>query len=156
MTVHDLPAVNAVLNGTSSVLLFTAYIFIKLKKVTAHAYLIISALVTSTAFLACYLTYHYFVGATYVDQRFPLVPHALRTTYKLILFPHLTLAIVMLPLIARSLYLAYHRRWEKHRKISPWSFWIWLYVSVTGVIIYWMLYHLFPGMQQAAVAGVTP
>lgn len=156
MTVHDLPAINAALNSTSSILLLTAYIFIKLRKVRLHATFIISALVTSTAFLACYLVYHSFVGATYVDQRFPQVPHSLRTIYKWILFPHLTLAIFMLPLIARSLYLAYHRRWESHRKISPWSFWIWLYVSVTGVIIYWMLYHLFPGMQQSAVAGVTP
>jgi uncharacterized membrane protein YozB (DUF420 family) len=89
-----------------------------------------------------------------VDKDFPQVSHGLRLTYKLILFPHLTLAIVMLPLIARSLYLAYRRNWEKHRKIAPASFFIWLYVSITGVIIYWMLYHLFPGIQQSALATI--
>lgn len=147
MTIHDLPKINATLNASSAVLLMAAYICIKLRKVRAHAWLIICAVLTSGAFLTGYLIYHAHVGATYVDQRFPDVPLYLRRIYKLILFPHLTLAIVMLPLIARSLYLAYHRRWTQHRRISPWSFWIWLYVSVTGVIIYWMLYHLFPGIQ---------
>jgi putative membrane protein len=155
VTVHDLPAINATLNGTSSVLLLAAYVCIKAKKVRAHAWLILSALLASSLFLTGYLIYHAHVGATYVDVRFPNVPAALRLTYKLILFPHLTLAMVMLPFIGRSLYLAYHRQWVKHRRISPWSFWIWLYVSVTGVIIYWMLYHLFPGMQGAAVAGAS-
>lgn len=147
MTIHDLPALNAILNGTSSMLLLAAYIAIKLKKVRAHAWLILAALLMSSLFLAGYLTYHAYTGTTRVDVVFPNVSRALRTTYKLILFPHLTLAMVMLPLIGRSLYFAYRRNWAKHRRLSPWSFWIWLYVSVTGVIIYWMLYHLFPGIQ---------
>ena len=155
MSIHDLPAFNAICNGTSSVLLFAAYISIKLNKVRVHAWLIIFALLMSALFLSGYLTYHAHAGTTRVDTTFPNVSSALRTTYKLILFPHLTLAMVMLPLIGRSLQLAYLRSWEKHRKIAPWSFWIWLYVSVTGVIIYWMLYHLFPGIQGSANAGAV-
>ena len=109
----------------------------------------------SAIFLTGYLTYHAQVGTTRVDVAFPNVSHALRLTYKLILFPHLTLAMVMLPLIARSLYLAYRREWERHRRISPWSFFVWLYVSITGVIIYAMLYHWFPGIQSSSIAGVS-
>jgi uncharacterized membrane protein YozB (DUF420 family) len=154
VTIQDLPALNATLNSASSLLLVAAFVSIKLKKIRVHAWLIISALLFSTAFLACYLIYHAYEGGHLVDRDFPQVSRRLRLTYKLILFPHLTLAIVMLPLIARSLYLAYQRNWEKHRKIAPASFFIWLYVSVTGVIIYWMLYHLFPGIQGSVAAAM--
>jgi len=154
VTIHDLPAVNAALNTASSLLLIAAFVCIKVKKVRAHAWLIVSALAVSSAFLACYLIYHAYEGGHVVDKDFPQVSHGLRLTYKLILFPHLTLAMVMLPLIARSLWLAYRRDWARHRKIAPPSFFIWLYVSVTGVIIYWMLYHLFPGIQGSAVAVI--
>src|SRR5437764_6867009 len=89
VSIHDLPAFNAVCNGTSSVLLLAAYISIKLNKVRMHAWLIIFALVMSALFLTGYLTYHAHVGPTHVDTTFPNVSRALRTTYKLILFPHL-------------------------------------------------------------------
>jgi uncharacterized membrane protein YozB (DUF420 family) len=151
VTYEVLPPINAVLNGTSAVLLVIAYVMIKRGNYRAHAYFILSALVTSTAFLTCYLIYHAHARTTHVDVRFPDVPLALRETYKwVLLLPHTLLAIVMLPMIFTSLTVAYRRRWATHRKFSPWTMWIWLYVSVTGVIIYWMLYHLFPGMQSAA------
>src|SRR5204862_7570035 len=104
------------------------------------------------AFLTCYLIYHAHVMTTKVDDVFPHVPPVLRSIYKWpLLLPHTLLAIGMLPLIGISLYNAYHRRWHVHRRFGPWTFGIWLYVSVTGVIIYWLLYHLFPAMERAAI-----
>jgi uncharacterized membrane protein YozB (DUF420 family) len=151
VTIHDLPKVNATLNATSAVLLVAAYICIKNKKVRPHAWLMISAVCTSAAFLAGYLTYHAHVGVTRVADAFPAVPNWLRDVYLfVVLLPHTLLAAVMVPMIATSLVLAYRRKWATHRRVSPWSFWIWLYVSVSGVIIYWMLYHLFPGIQRGA------
>jgi uncharacterized membrane protein YozB (DUF420 family) len=153
VTIHDLPKINATLNATSAVLLLAAYLCIKARKVRAHAWLIISAVVTSSAFLTCYLIYHAHVGVTRVADQFPAVPGWLRNVYLfVILLPHTILAAVMVPMIVTSLVLAYRRKWATHRRVSPWSFWMWLYVSVTGVIIYWMLYHLFPGIQQGGVA----
>ena len=157
MSIQDLPALNAFLNGTSAVLLVIAFALIKAKKVRQHAYLIIAAVITSTAFLTGYLIYHAHVGTTRVSVAFPAVPGWLRFVYLwIILLPHTLLAAVMVPFIVASLILAWRRKWETHRKVAPWSFWMWLYVSVTGVIIYWMLYHLFPGIQQSAIAGVNP
>jgi uncharacterized membrane protein YozB (DUF420 family) len=157
MTVHDLPVVNATLNGTSAVLLLAAYASIKMRKVKQHAYLIIACVITSTAFLTCYLIYHAHVPTKSVKSLYPAVPGWLYNFYLwVILLPHTLLAMFMLPLIAMSLYFASKRKWATHRRIAPWTFGIWLYVSITGVIIYWMLYHLFPGMQPSSIAGVNP
>jgi uncharacterized membrane protein YozB (DUF420 family) len=157
VTIQDLPALNAFLNGSSAVLLLVAFVLIKAKKVRQHAYFIIAAVVTSAAFLTCYLIYHAHAGATRVSVAFPAVPSWLRFTYLwIILLPHTLLAAVMVPFIVTSLVLAGRRNWTKHRKIAPATFFMWLYVSVTGVIIYWMLYHLFPGIQGSAIAGVNP
>jgi uncharacterized membrane protein YozB (DUF420 family) len=151
-----LPPINAILNGTSAALLIAAYVLIKRRRYHAHAYLVLSALVTSTTFLAGYLIYHAHAGTTPVKEKFPDVPAALRGVYLwIILLPHTLLAVVMLPMIAVSLTVAYRRRWQTHRRFSPWTMFVWLYVSVTGVIIYWMLYHLFPGMQSAAQRVAT-
>jgi uncharacterized membrane protein YozB (DUF420 family) len=156
VTVHDLPVVNAILNGSSAVLLVAAYISIKLRRIRFHGYLISAAVLTSTAFLTCYLIYHAHVPTKSAHSLYPAVPNWLYHVYIwIILLPHTLLAVGMLPLIALSLWFAYKRRWQSHRRLSPYSFWIWLYVSVTGVIIYWMLYHLFPGMQQSTVVGVS-
>jgi uncharacterized membrane protein YozB (DUF420 family) len=141
VTIHDFPPLNATLNGTSAVLLTAGFIFIKLKKIRAHQWCMIAAVITSTAFLACYLTYHYVAG----EKSSGLKPSTLRTVYYSILFPHLILAVVMLPLIFLTFLRAYRQQWDKHRKIAVIAFPIWLYVSVTGVIIYWMLYHYIPG-----------
>jgi uncharacterized membrane protein YozB (DUF420 family) len=140
VTFHDLPAVNATLNGASTILLLSGFVLIKQKNVRAHTWCMISAVVTSTLFLACYLTYHYVAG----EKSSGLKPGTLRTVYYWILFPHLILSLVMLPMIFTTLYRAYRKDWPRHRKIAVWTFPIWLYVSVTGVIIYWMLYHYIP------------
>ncbi len=142
MTVHDLPVVNASLNGSSAIILVAAYVCIKLKNVKAHAALMIGAVCTSAVFLGCYVVYHCYVPPKSIG----LPPSALKTAYLIMLASHVILAIVMLPMIYVTLWRAYHRQWEKHRRIAPPTFWIWFYVSVTGVLVYWFLYHIAPGM----------
>ncbi|HET6247597.1 MAG TPA: DUF420 domain-containing protein [Tepidisphaeraceae bacterium] len=140
---HHLPLVNASLNGTSAALLLLAFFAIKQRKFTIHATLMISAFITSTVFLACYLLYHgiklyHHQGVT------PFPPGRYHSTYMAILLSHSFLAVVILPLIFASFYLAWKRRWLLHHKVSSVTFPLWLYVSVTGVVVYWMLYHLAP------------
>lgn len=137
-----LAAINASLNGTSALLLVVAYVFVKRKNYRAHGYLMVSAFIVSTVFLCFYLTSHYKYG----ERSSGLPPSTLRTVYLLILLPHIVLAVGMLPMIAMTFYRAYRRDWLRHRRIARPTFWIWLYVSVTGVIVYWMLYHLFPSL----------
>lgn len=137
-----LAAINASLNGTSAMLLIVAYVFVKRRNFRAHGYLMVSAVIVSTVFLGFYLTSHYKYG----ERSSGLPPGALRTIYLLILLPHIALAMGMLPMIAMTLWRAYQRDWVRHRRIARPTFWIWLYVSVTGVIVYWMLYHLFPSL----------
>lgn len=141
MTATTLPVVNATLNATACALLVVGYIFIKRRQYAAHAYMMCSAFVVSMAFLTCYLIYHYLYG----DKSSGLPPGLLRNFYLfVILLPHVLLATIVVPMILRTLFLAYRRNWVAHPRIARPTFWVWLYVSVTGVIIYWMLYHLFP------------
>jgi protein SCO1/2/putative membrane protein len=143
VSVELFPPLNATLNGLSAILLVTAYLLIRRGHWRAHAYMMVSALLTSSAFLVCYLIYHTIVGEKSTKQMG--LPPWLHFTYVwIILFPHLLLAVAMLPMIFITLRRAYRRQWDLHRKIARPTFWIWLYVSVTGVVIYWMLYHLFP------------
>jgi uncharacterized membrane protein YozB (DUF420 family) len=142
VTVHDLPVVNASLNGASAVLLGAGYICIKLRKVKAHATLMISAVVTSAVFLGCYIVYHLSVRPKSID----LPPGQLKTAYFVLLASHVILAIGMLPMIYLTLWRAAHRQWKQHLAIAPPTFWIWFYVSVTGVMVYWFLYHLAPSL----------
>jgi uncharacterized membrane protein YozB (DUF420 family) len=148
LSIADLPAINAGLNSASTLLLIAAYVCIRGKRVRPHAYLMISALVTSAGFLALYLYYHFHVGEV-STKGMTYLPRWLRGLYLAILFPHLILATGMLPMIVMTLIRAYQRNWVKHRRIARPTFWIWLYVSVTGVVIYWMLYHLFPMMKPS-------
>jgi uncharacterized membrane protein YozB (DUF420 family) len=142
VTVHDLPVVNATLNGISAILLAAGFICIKLRKVRAHATLMISAVVTSAVFLTCYIIYHVSVPPKSIG-----LPHGpLRTAYLIFLASHVLLAIGMLPLIFITLLRAYQREWKKHLAIAPPTFWIWFYVSVTGVMVYIFLYHIAPAM----------
>ena len=148
LTVHDLPAVNASLNGLATVLLVAAYVVVKRRRVSPsavwyHGALMIGAVAVSAAFLASYLVYHYHAG----EKTSGLKPGTLRTVYFAILIPHIILAAVMVPMILLTLWRASRRQWERHRRIARPTFWIWLYVSVSGVVIYWMLYHLFPTMR---------
>lgn len=140
---HTLPVVNASLNSLSALFLLAAFIMIKRRNVVAHATLIIFAVVTSTAFLTCYVLYHTLKSMHgEVLTRFP--PGPWHPWYMALLWPHLILAIVMLPLICTSLWLAWKRNWKMHRKVASVTFPLWFYVSVTGVMVYFMLYHLAP------------
>lgn len=134
-----LPHLNAFLNGTSAILLFTGYTFIRSRNVIAHRACQIAALVVSLLFLASYLTYHYNHGAT----RF-LGEGLVRPVYFTILTSHTILAIVIVPLVILTFYRAFRGDFLRHRRIARITLPLWLYVSVTGVIVYLMLYHLYP------------
>ena len=139
---ETLALVNASLNGTSAVLLVSAYVLIKRRRIIPHVYLMLAAVVTSAVFLVFYLTSYYKYG----DKTSGLQAGPLRTVYFVILVPHVLLAMAMLPMIGMTIWRAYRRQWDRHRRLARPTFWIWLYVSVTGVIIYAMLYHLFPAV----------
>jgi putative membrane protein len=134
---HQLPTLNAVLNGTSAVLLLVGHRFIRRREITAHRTCMLAAFGTSTLFLVSYLTYHYQVGSI----RFPGTGW-LRGVYLTILASHTLLAALVPPLAIVTLSRAMAGRIDEHRRIARWALPIWLYVSVTGVIVYWMLYHL--------------
>ena len=132
------PTLNAVLNGTSAVLLTAGYRFIRRKQVTQHRICMGSAVITSSVFLASYLYYHLHVGSV----RFQGTGW-LRPVYFTILISHTLLAVSLLVLVPITLARALRERFDRHRAIARWTWPIWMYVSVTGVVIYLMLYHLF-------------
>jgi uncharacterized membrane protein YozB (DUF420 family) len=139
--VTQLPAVNATLNAASGVLLLLGYRAIRALKIDRHRKLMLSAAATSTLFLVCYLVYHAAVGSVRFTGQGPV-----RTVYFAILLTHTVLAAAIVPMVLRTLYLGLKRRDEKHRRLARWTFPIWVYVSVTGVVIYLMLYQLYdPG-----------
>jgi uncharacterized membrane protein YozB (DUF420 family) len=138
--VHPLATTNAVLNAVATVLLIAGWSFIKRGKVRAHRAAMMSAFAVSTVFLACYLTYHALVG--HVPFR---GEGGVRTVYFAILITHIILAVFVPILALRMFFLAWKGRWDAHRRLGKITMPIWLYVSVTGVVIYAMLYHLFPG-----------
>lgn len=139
ITVSELPAVNASLNATSAVLLCLGYYFIRHKQQTAHKACMLGAFGVSTLFLVCYVIYHLNHGAT----KFP-GQGAVRYVYFFILITHTILATVIVPMILTTLYRALRGQFEKHKRIARWTWPLWVYVSVTGVVVYWMLYHLYP------------
>jgi uncharacterized membrane protein YozB (DUF420 family) len=145
MIVHDLPAVNASLNGLSAVFLIAGYIFIRRKNKIAHRNCMIAAFGTSIFFLACYLTYHSYLAVVLHQgpTRF-LNPAWFRPIYLTILLTHTVLAIVIVPMILVTLYRAKKQRFELHKKIARWTWPLWMYVSVTGVVVYLLLYRFFP------------
>jgi putative membrane protein len=131
-------ALNATLNGTSAILLAAGYAAIRTGKREAHKRFMISAFVVSCVFLASYLVYHYRVGHV------PFPGHGLiRTVYFVLLFSHVTLAFVIVPLILITLRRAWTEKFDRHRAIAKWTLPLWFYVSVTGVIVYWMVYQLY-------------
>ena len=134
-----LPHVNACLNGTSFILLFSGYRFIRAGNVAAHRACQISALCVSLLFLASYLTYHYHHGAT----RFQATG-IVRPIYLTILMTHTILAVVIVPLVALTFYRAFRNDFARHRRIARITLPLWLYVSITGVIVYLMLYQIYP------------
>jgi uncharacterized membrane protein YozB (DUF420 family) len=138
--IHDLPAVNATLNASSAVLLGTGYSFIRRGRVAAHRAMMISAFCVSVIFLISYLTFHYYLVAH--NEGVLHYPHAgtLKTIYLTILFTHTALAACVPVLAIITLRRALKGDFVRHRRIARWTFPIWLYVSVTGVIVYLMLY----------------
>ena len=145
MTIHDLPAVNAALNGLSAIFLALGYGFIKSGNKIAHRNCMISAFCTSVIFLGCYLTYHTWLALVLHQgpTRFT-DPAWFRPIYLAILMTHTLLAVVIVPMILITLNRARLQRFELHKKIARWTWPLWMYVSVTGVLIYWLLYVKFP------------
>jgi putative membrane protein len=145
MSIHDLPAVNASLNALSAVFLTLGFVFIKRKNKIAHRNCMISAFVTSILFLTCYVTYHtYRYKVLHIGPTQFLEPHWFRPIYLTILITHTILAIVIVPLILITLWRAKKERFELHKKIARWTWPLWMYVSVTGVVVYLLLYQIFP------------
>jgi len=132
-----LPGINASLNSISALLLAIGYILIRRGRVAAHRFCMLSAFATSTLFLLSYLTYHFQVGSVpYEGQGW------VRPLYFSILISHIILAAAIVPLALVTLVRAVRGKFERHKRIARWTLPIWLYVSVTGVIVYWMLYWL--------------
>jgi uncharacterized membrane protein YozB (DUF420 family) len=145
MTLLDLPAVNGSLNGLSAVFLTAGYVFIRRKQRRAHRNCMIAAFVTSTLFLACYLTYHFYRAyALHVGPTIFKDPAWFRPVYLSILATHTILAIVIVPLVFITLRRGLKERFDQHRKIARWTWPLWMYVSVTGVLIYYLLYVKYP------------
>ncbi len=137
MTVYDLPLVNATLNATSGLLAATGFYFIKKKNIRAHKACMIAALVVSGLFLTSYLVYHYHVGSVRFTKQ-----GWLRTVYFPLLISHTVLAVVIVPLVWRTTFLGLQSRVTQHRRIAKWTLPLWMYVSITGVVVYLMLYRL--------------
>ena len=145
MSILNLPAVNATLNGLSAIFLALGFFYIKRGDKIAHRNCMISAFVTSVVFLACYLTYHTWLAVVLHQgpTRF-LNPAWFRPIYLTILITHTILAAVIVPLILLTLWRAKKQNFEAHKKIARWTWPLWMYVSVTGVVIYILLYQIFP------------
>jgi len=140
VTAHDLPVVNASLNALSAVFITAGWRFIRSGRTRAHIVCMLCAVATSTLFLGCYLTYHISVRAF---TRFT-APGLIHTVYIALLFSHVLLAFATVPLVTATLIPALRSRFDRHMRIAKWTLPIWLYVSVTGVLVYMMLYQWFP------------
>jgi len=140
MTLADLPAVNATLNALSAAFLACGYWFIKRDRQRAHRNCMLAAVVTSTLFLVCYLIYHALVHTVTRFQN----PAWFRPIYLLVLLTHTLLATALVPMVGVTLFRALKRRFDPHRRIARWTWPVWMYVSVTGVLIYLLLYQIFP------------
>jgi uncharacterized membrane protein YozB (DUF420 family) len=145
VSIYDLPAVNASLNGLSAVFLTAGFIFIRQKKIIAHRNCMISAFCVSVIFLICYLTYHSYLAVVLHQgpTRF-LNPSWFRPIYLVILTTHSLLAMVIVPMVLITLSRGLRERFEMHKKIARWTWPLWMYVSVTGVLVYLLLYRIFP------------
>lgn len=141
MKVADLPALNATLNGISALLIIVGLAMIKQERKRAHALCMAGAILTSALFLGCYLTYHFLKAGHVTHFSHPGWPKAL---YFFILGTHTPLAVLVLPLIALTVIPALQQRFDTHKSMARWTLPVWLYVSVTGVLVYLMLYIWFP------------
>lgn len=132
-----LPTFNAIMNGTATVLLLVGYTLIRLGRRNAHRKAMLMALCSSGLFLTSYVVYHYFHGSTPFPGK-----GLIRTVYLGILVTHVILAAAIVPLVLVTVTRALRGQFERHRALARWTLPLWLYVSVTGVLIYWMLYRL--------------
>ena len=137
-SVSSLPLVNALLNSLATVLLVCGYVAIRRGKIQVHRALMLSAFGTSVLFLVSYLIYHAHVGSRPFPGHGPV-----RTVYFTILISHIVLAAVIPPLAAVTLWQALRSRFDRHTRIARWTLPLWLYVSVTGIAVYWMLYQMY-------------
>jgi putative membrane protein len=137
IAVTDLPTVNAALNFTAAVLLGAGFYYIKQKNIRAHKACMTAALAVSVLFLTSYLIYHYNVGSVRFTKQ-----GWIRGVYFSLLLSHTVLAAVVAPMVLRTAFLAFKGRFQNHVRIARWTFPVWAYVSVTGVLVYWMLYRL--------------
>jgi uncharacterized membrane protein YozB (DUF420 family) len=133
----SLPTLNALLNGISGLFLIAGYILIRQRKIRAHRACMLGAFTTSTLFLVSYLIYHYNVGSVSFTGT-----GVIRFVYFTILITHVVLAVVILPLALITLVHALREKFDRHARIARWTLPLWLYVSVTGVVVYVMLYQL--------------
>ena len=137
MTLRDLPALNAALNATSAVLLAAGYLAIRGGRRETHRRFMLAACASSSLFLVSYLVYHFQAGSVRFTGQGPI-----RTVYFAILVSHTILAVVIVPLVFVTLSRALRERFAAHRSLARITLPLWAYVSVTGVVIYWMLYRL--------------
>lgn len=137
---ETLAAINSILNGLAALLLICGYLAIRQRNWKLHATFMLSALACSALFLTTYLTSYFYWG----ERSSGLQANWLRTVYLLILFPHIALAIVMLPMIGMTLWRVSQRRFIQHKVIARPTLAVWVYVSLTGIVVYGMLYHLIP------------
>ena len=138
LSISDLPALNATLNATSAVLLTIGWVLIRRGRIVQHRAVMIAAVCTSALFLVSYLVYHAQVGSVRFTKQGPI-----RAVYFTILLTHTVLAAAIVPLVLVTFTRGLRARYERHRRIARWTMPLWLYVSVTGVIVYLMLYHLY-------------
>ena len=134
--VSALPTVNAVLNGCSAVLLTAGFVFIRRRRIAAHRACMLGAFAFSTLFLVTYLIYHYYAGSRpFTGQGW------IRPVYFVLLLTHIVLAAIIVPLALTTIYRGLSSQFARHVRIARWTLPIWLYVSVTGVVVYLLLYH---------------
>ena len=131
------PLLNACLNGTSALLIGSGFVAIRRRRIAVHKACMLAACATSVLFLVSYLLYHYQVGSTAFTGQ-----GAVRVVYFAVLLSHTILAVVIVPLVVMTVYRAWREQWPRHRRLARWTLPLWLYVSVTGVVIYVMLYQL--------------
>lgn len=137
LPITTLPLVNATLNGIATILLVTGYVLIRRGRQNAHRAVMLAAFGASVLFLLSYLVYHAYAGSKPFTGQGPI-----RAVYFTILISHIILAALVPPLAAVTLWQAFRDRFDRHRRIARWTLPIWLYVSVTGIVVYWMLYQM--------------
>ena len=142
MTVHDLPALNAALNAVAATLLVTGHAFVRRGEIARHRACMLSAFLVSVAFLVSYVAYHAQAGSVrFTEPGWP------RVVYFAVLATHVPLAALIVPLALVTLWRALRGQFARHARIARWTYPVWLYVSVTGVMVYLMLYHLWPSSE---------